>query len=379
MHDGVIKVLHMTKLGAGGISTLTVNINRCLDLEKVRFDYLVFENEQTFYENEVKKYKAEKRVVDIKKYEKNKFLLYWKKYVGVRALLKQYRYDIVHVDASTPLDVVVGLAAKHEGIRTIILHSHISGDTKHSRFRSFYMNFCKVLMKFTFTDYFAISDSSARFMFPKSIYEHKQYKIWSNGIIADNYIIDLEKRNIIRKKLGISDEFVVGHIGRFSSEKNHEFLVNLFAEFLKKHNNSILLLVGAGPLKGSVEKQCKTLDIEDKVIFYGTTHEIPDVLNAMDTFVFPSKFEGLGIAAIEAQCTGLITFCSDGIPEETNVTDLFRRINGYDVQTWIRKIEKENFEAKRVNKISDVKRAGFDIDTVAREMEEFYIACAKQR
>lgn len=379
MHDRIVKVLHMTKLGAGGISTLTVNINKCIDLNKVRFDYLVFENEKTFYEDIVKKYKAEKKVVNIKKYNKNKLFLYWKKYVGVKKLLREYHYDIVHVDASTPLDVVVGLAAKHSGIKTIILHSHIAGDTKKSALRLIYMNLCKLLMKFTFTHYFAISDLSAKFMFPKSIYDNKNYVIYKNGIIAENYVPDLKKRYLLRNKLKIDGKFVIGHIGRFSLEKNHEFIVAIFCEVLKKKEDAILLLIGEGSLKSIIEEKCKKLNISDKVIFYGTTHEIPVLLSAMDAFIFPSKFEGLGIAAIEAQCSGLNTFCSDRIPEEANVTKMFHRIKGFDSKKWAFEILNVDYKTKRIDYVLDVQKAGFDIKMVAKKLEEFYINSCKNR
>lgn len=371
--QNIVKVLHMTKLGAGGISTLTVNINKCLDLNKVIFDYLVFEEKKTFYEDIIKKYKAKKRIINLEKYNKNKILLYWKKYIEVKKLLSKIYYDVVHVDASTPLDVIVGLAAKHVGVRTIILHSHIAGDNKKSMFRSIYMNLCRYLMKYTFTDYFAISDSSAKFMFPKSIYYNKNFTIYKNGIIAENYKFDLQNRTLLREKLKLKNKFVIGHIGRFSPEKNHVFLLDVFKEILDKKSNSILFLIGDGPLKKDIENRCKKLKIEDKVVFYGTTHKVPLLLNAMDIFIFPSEFEGLGISAIEAQCSGLNTFCSEGIPNETNVSDLFHKINGFNPKDWATKILNTNFSTLRTDRIIDIKKAGFDIKVVAEKLQSYYI------
>lgn len=373
----MVKVLHMTKLGAGGISTLTININKCIDLQKVKFDYLVFENEKTFYEDMVKELGGEKRIVDVQKYSNNKFLLYWKKYKGVKRLLHSYYYDVVHVDASTPLDVVIGLAAKHSGVKTIVLHSHIAGDTKKSRVRTIYMNICRSLMKSSFTHYFAISDSSAKFMFPKTVYSNKNYSIYRNGIIADKYIPDSMKRDEIRRKLGIEDKFVVGHIGRFSNEKNHEFLMNVFAEIAKQNSRAVLLLIGTGPLVDTIKEKCKKLKIYEKVIFYGTTYEVPSLLDAMDVFVFPSKFEGLGIAAIESQCSGLPTFVSEGVPNEADISDLFIRINGFYPDEWAKKIIEYDYEQKRKGRVIEVKNAGFDIKMVAEKLEAFYVQSCK--
>lgn len=185
----VVKVLHMAPLGSGGISKLTVTINGLIDLKKVKFDYLVFKDEKTFYEDIVYKYAAEKKLVDVSKY-KNKLLLYWKKYQLTYKMLLKNKYDVVHVDASTPMDVVIGMAAKKAGVNYVIIHSHIAGDNKHSWFRSFYFDVCRRKMIGVFDDYIAISDSAAEFMFPTSIVKEKKYRIVSNGIVADEYHYD---------------------------------------------------------------------------------------------------------------------------------------------------------------------------------------------
>lgn len=369
----MIKVLHMTKLGAGGISTLTVNLNSLIDLTKVHFDYLVFEDENTFYEDKVKILEAEKRIVDVTKYRDKKLLLYWKKYSMTKKLLKRINYNVMHVDASTPMDVVIGVAAKHAGVKRIVLHSHIAGDNKHSVARTVYMNVCRFVMKFVFTDYIAISQNSAKFMFPKNISRKGQYTIIRNGIIAEKYKFEISMRERKRTELGIKDnEFLLGHIGRFSPEKNHSFILDTFSVFHLEHQNSKLLLIGDGPLRAEIEGFIKELGITDSVILYGTSPEVPQLLQAMDAFIFPSKHEGLGISAIEAQCSGLPTYCSEGIPEETRVTELFHRIRGFDPSIWAKQI-KCNIEKDRQDRISKIKNAGFNLSATAEELQNFYI------
>lgn len=369
----MLKVLHMTKLGAGGISTLTINLNSLIDLNKVHFDYLVFENEHTFYEEKIKEFGAEKRIVDVTKYSNRKLLLYWKKYLLTKRILSEYNYDVMHVDASTPMDVSVGLAARHAGIKRVVLHSHIAGDNKHSIPRTIYLGICRIFMKYVFTDYIAISENSAKFMFPKSVYDKGQYQIIKNGIIASKYHFDNAIREKKRKELGIADDFVLGHIGRFSPEKNHFFLLDVFNEFHKNHLKSKLLLIGDGQLRPEIEQHIKQLNLMKAVVLYGTCTEVPQLLLAMDAFIFPSKYEGLGISAIEAQCSGLSVYCSDGIPEEANISDLFHRINGYVATNWANQIDciiKKN----RQDRVEKIKNSDYDLSVTAEKLQNFYIA-----
>ena len=372
----VVKVLHMAPLGSGGISKLTVTINGLIDLRKVKFDYLVFKDEKTFYEDIVYKYAAEKKLVDVSKY-KNKLLLYWKKYRLTYKMLLKNKYDVVHVDASTPMDVVIGMAAKKAGVNYVIIHSHIAGDNKHSWFRSFYFDVCRRKMIGVFDDYIAISDSAAEFMFPTSIVQEKKYRIVSNGIVADEYHYDKTVRQEWRKRLNVESNFLVGHVGRFSKEKNHKFIIEVFSKLIQIVPSAKLLLIGEGGLKPEIEKLVIDKGLSDKVIFYGISHEIPKLMLAMDAFIFPSHYEGLGIAAVEAQCSGLPLFCSNGIPEATRLTPVFNYVDGADPENWAQAIASSQ-GAERKDYVNEVKNAGFDIIHIAKEMEEYYIEKAEK-
>lgn len=374
MNQEPIKVLHMTKLGAGGISSLTISINKCIDLTKVVFDYLVFEDVETFYEKEVYALQGKKQIVDVSKC-KNKLYLYWRKYCGVKRLLKRESYDVVHVDASTPMDVVIGMAAKAAGVKTIIIHSHIAGDNKHTRARDIYLQVCRNAMVGVFSHYFAISKESADFMFPKRIIKNNNYIIYKNGIMAERYCYNAKTRNETRKQLEIDNKFVLGHVGRFSKEKNHLFLIDVFSKVAMEKKDAVLLLVGMGQEKEVVEAYVRKLGLTKKVIFYGVSRDVPRLLLAMDAFIFPSKYEGLGIVAIEAQCSGLRTYCSPGIPEEANITDLFIKFDNYNADTWAKQIlqDIEDCLGIRTDRIDEIKEAQFDIWDVAKRLERFYI------
>ena len=196
------------------------------------------------------------------------------------------------------------------------------------------------------------------------------------GIIAEyNPFHNGHKYHIekTRKELGFSDEFIVGHIGRFSYQKNHEYLLRVFAEVLKLKKNAILLLLGDGELREEKERKISELSLNEHVVLAGDRKDANRILNAMDCFVFPSHFEGLGIVAIEAQCNGLPCFINEIFPTELDINSNLHRLSlqsGPDV--WAKEIV-EN--AKRIpadEAVENVRRAGYDIKQIAKKLESFY-------
>ena len=144
--------------------------------------------------------------------------------------------------------------------------------------------------------------------------------IMPNAIELDKFRFSNERRQQIRYELGLSDKYVIGCVGRFSFQKNHEFLIEVYNELLKKKPDSILLLIGRGELEEDIKRKVKNYNIEKSVLFLGVRNDVPDLLNAMDVFVLPSRFEGLGMVYVEAQVNGLPCVASDGpVPKEVNI------------------------------------------------------------
>ena len=371
-----VKVLHMTMLGAGGISTLIVNINKAIDLSKVTFDYLVFRNQKEFYEDDIIKLGGKKVIADTSS-ARNKAITYFLKYTKTKKILKDNHYDVVHVDASTPLDMVIGLAAKNAGVKCVIMHSHNAGDIEKSLIKKLIINLCKKLIPYVFTDYMATSVEAAEFMFPPKVTQKRKYTIISNGIFAHKYEYSEQKRNLVRKELGINDEFILGHIGRFSPQKNHVFILDVFMEIKKILDSSKLVLVGKGELEEAIRSKAEKLGIEKDIVFYGLSNDIPSILSSFDAFIFPSLWEGLGIAGIEAQCSGLRTYCSINIPDEASITDLYIRVESNDPQSWAQMIVSDyNKKEERHNWIENVIMSGFDIKKTADDLQSFYLSKA---
>lgn len=378
MDERVVKVIHMAPLGAGGISKLTISIHRLMNPDKIHFDYLVFRDRKEFLEDEAIRLGGRKQIVNTEN-EHNKILKCVKKINQMKKLFKREQYDVVHVDASTPYDVIVAIAAKMAGVKTIILHSHNDGFQKVVPLRDAFMDVYKQLMLYTVTDYFAISESAAEFMFPKKIIESKNYRMIHNGIDVNEFLYSKDDRQKARKVEGLDGKLVIGHIGRFVYQKNHEFIIDVFENISKKEPNAVLLLVGEGELQENIKELVKQKGLSSKVVFYGATHDVRKTLLMMDAFIFPSRFEGLGIVALEAQTNGLPVYAADSIVEEVNVTDRFKRISGWDAKQWAEEMLKdiELNKAKRHSYDKELIKAGYSIKEVAQELEKFYLSCAK--
>ena len=367
-----IKIVHTIPMGAGGISNLTLTINEKIDREKYEFDYLVFRNQKEFCDERAAKLASPKLIVDVSNI-KNPIIKGLKKIFGTAQLLKRENIKIVHIDASTPYDVVLAIAAKMAGVPKIIFHAHNDNYERKLTLRNIMQPIFRLIIPLVVTDYIAISEQAAEFLFPKAIVKQKKYYLFKNGIDVNKYVFNSEIRNNMRKKYGFSDKFVVGHIGRFVYQKNHDFLIDVFYNIVKKRENSILLLVGIGELQESIKKKVAELGIENKVVFWGVTEEVPDLLQMMDCFVFPSNYEGLGMVAIEAQCAGLPTVVSDVLPKEVNITECLKRINlSKEADEWATSCIEFSDRIVREDQTYKVKKSGYDINDVVKKLEKLY-------
>ena len=175
-----------------------------------------------------------------------------------------------------------------------------------------------------------------------------------------------------RVELGVEDKFVIGHVGRFNLQKNHEFLVKRFADFAKTNEDAVLVLIGNGELQEKIKEMAKEYGIETKVKFLGLREDIPQLLQAMDLFLFPSLFEGLPVTLVEAQAAGLPCVISDMITDEIMITDQISKVSlSGNTGLWNQEIAKYRY-SKRKNTIEDIIEHGFDIEKNARWLEEFY-------
>ena len=254
-------------------------------------------------------------------YDGNKLLKQIKCYSNLRKLIKNNNYEYVHIHADVANKLFTsGLAAKYSGAKKVILHSHAAGvDGKYRKVKKYIHKFCRRFLKYIATDYVACSEVAAKWMFPNV--ESEKIVIVNNGVDLDKFRFDAAVRYQIRNKLGIKDEILLGHVGRFCYQKNHEYFIEILKEIRKRNIKAKLLLIGEGPDEQDFKEKIRKEQLDDMVIFYGTTNKVQELFMAMDVFLLPSHFEGLPIVGVEAQASGLPVILSDQIDRSAKLTD----------------------------------------------------------
>ena len=297
---------------------------------------------------------------------RNKIVRQFKTYFDLKKLVKEEAYDIVHIHSDLAFKLLIeGMAAKHAGAENIILHSHCTGvDRGHRLIKRLMHEFSKPFLKFVGTDYFACSNKAGHWMYSDNIVESGNYRIINNSIDCSKFRFNKETRKKIRNELSVQENaLLIGHVGRFMFQKNHDFLIDIFFKLREINDNAILLLIGEGELEEKIRNKVKKLKLEKYVIFLGVTNHVNDYMQAMDVFVLPSWFEGLPVVGIEAQASGLPCIMSDTITEETNLFGLVEFFNLNDdplkcaelINNICKKYERKDTYLDMIN-------AGFDIN-----------------
>lgn len=239
------------------------------------------------------------------------------------ALLCAERYDVVHLNIFHGVSLYYAYLAKRAGVLVRIAHSHNTGLRKSvtKPAKCFLHWSAKELLTQSATGLWACSAPAAEFLFSKGQMEKRPFRFTPNGIDVAKFRFRADARERTREELGLRGQFVIGSVGRLCQQKNQRFLLNIFAEIVRKRPDSCLLLVGEGEDKAALRQRAERLEIAERVTFYGVSDRVEALLWAMDVFVFPSLFEGLGIAGIEAQAAGLPVVCSNRIPAEARVLE----------------------------------------------------------
>ena len=345
-----MKVLHVVDGESfGGITRLLIDLDN--NMKSVDFDYLTSVNICDEWNN----------LGISRKTIKGKIIYNHR----LKKFLKKNKYDIVHINSAVFLfSFQVVLICKLCGVKRVIAHSHSTPRINILR---------RVLIKIFNPLYRKLTDvhlTCSSLATPSLFTKTDDVILLKNGIYVEKYKFNQRIRDKFRKELGIEDKLVYGHVGRFSKEKNHEFLINLFNE-LQKNNDSVLVLVGTGTLENDIKKQIKELKISKKVLFLGFRDDIGDLLNAFDIFIFPSLYEGLGISVIESQTNGLPTIVSSNIPDEANISKNFIKMKDFEKDKWVNRINSIKIK-NRNNAYKDTIKAGYDIKDVSKELEKIY-------
>lgn len=357
-----IRVLHIvTYMGRGGLETMLMNYYRHIDRNKVQFDFLVHRDFEADYDTEIRELGG--KIYHISR------LIPWSHFY--REKMKRFfrehsEYKIVHVHQDC-LSSVALQCAKECGVPVRIAHSHNNAQDKNLKYlvKLYYM---KKIPNYA-TDLFACSNAAGTWMFGG-----ESFQVVHNAIDISKYKYSPTIAKKVRKQFNIENKIVIGHVGRFDPQKNHERLVDIFAECAKKNSDVILMLVGDGDRKKKIEDKVNKLGLGEKVIFTGVRSDVNELMQAMDVFVFPSLYEGLPVTLIEAQAAGLPCVISDYISEECIVTSNLVSIMKLSESAtgWGEGILKKVEDGHR-NIAEEIEKSGYDIKIAAKKLEKYYL------
>lgn len=356
----MIRVLQIvTYMGRGGLETMIMNYYRNIDRSRIQFDFLVHRQEEADYDKEI-------LALGGNIYHMPVLNPFSKAYFNaLDSFFKEHKYYIVHCHldcmSAYPLKV-----AKKNGVKVRIAHSHSKSQDKNLKYPI--KLYSKRLIPKYATHLFSCGKEAGDWMF-----NGNNYTIINNAIDAQKYVFNKTISEEVRKELNIKNsDMVVGHIGRFNPPKNHGFIIDVFNCLHKKNPDSKLVLVGTGDGQNAIKEKVKMLGLNDSVLFLGSRSDVNRVLQAMDVFLFPSLYEGLGIAAVEAQAAGLPCVISDNVPKECIKTE---RVFHYSLDEssdfWADRI----IEAGKITKkdtYQEIASSGFDIKKNSKVLEDFY-------
>ena len=364
----LIRILHVVaSMNRGGIETFLMNLYRNIDREIIQFDFLVHTEEEGDYDSEIREYGGNIYSVS----SRSAGLLKNRKELD-SFFQKHKEFNIIHQHVSSLSYIEPLKIANKHGVKIRIIHSHNSQQTG-SIIHQVLHRINKRSIKTIATDYFSCSKLAAQWMYPNRLINDNKIRLFNNGIEQEQFKYNSEIRQKIRRELNLDDNFVVGHIGRFHPQKNHEFLIDVFYSILKLKNKSKLLLVGDGFLRNSIQNKVRALGLEDKVIFTGVRSDISELLQAMDIFLLPSLYEGLPVVLVEAQASGLKCYtAAEVVTDEVNITGLVQHISLNEPSDFWAETIINNYSSERINTSERIKTAGYDIRQGVEVLQKWY-------
>lgn len=354
----------------GGTENYIMQQYRSADPKKVHYDFVnINSHHDIAFQKEI--LSKGSRIYAICSRHLNPFKHYYQWIKLMNSVKGKYSAIVLN---SNSLEYVFPLfISKLYGIPTRIVHSHNSGNQhKIGYLRKMLIFLNKFLLKYSATNYCACSEKAGKWMFGSG----QKFQVIHNAINTNKFSFNKNKRFKIQRALGLGNALVLGHVANFCYQKNNEFMIEIFYKLNKLYSNSILLLIGgtAGDesVLGSCRAKVKQLGLDDSVKFLGVRTDVPDLMQAMDCFVLPSRFEGLPFVGIEAQASGLPCFFSDTITKELEITELCHFIGlEKSPEEWA-KVILENSSIERRDMSNEIRKAGYDIQTEVRKIEELY-------
>ena len=351
----------LNRMDSGGIEAVVMNYYRHIDHEQIQFDFYFAEGSTFPQREELERLGA--GIYPIPAYSHP--LAYHK---ALYSAFREHGYKVVHAHLST-MSVFALFAAWRAGVPVRICHNHSTahwGEGKKTLLKYLLRPFNKLFA----TDWCACGEKAGRWMYGDRAFEKGKVHVMPNAIDTEKFAFDPAVRVQLRQELGIPLEaFVVGHVGRFTYAKNHEFLVQVFASLKQQCPDAKLLLVGEGELEQQIRDKVAELGLQRDVIFTGARSDVAKLYSAMDVFCLPSRYEGFGLVALEAQANGLPVLLSKAVPEEVAVTNSAKRVSDENQNVWTDRI----LTANRGNTFCFSPHTIPDIFQSSKKIENFYL------
>lgn len=352
-------------LQIGGLENVVMNYYRNIDRTKFHFDFLVYGDNKGDYEDEAIRLGG--RVLRIPAPSEG----YYRFYKNLKTLIKsEGPYDIIHSHTLFQSGIIA-YCGYHLQVPKIVTQSHSNQkNKKRTIMKRLYQTIMRKFLKKYSNDYLAVSKEAGNFLYGRNFFE-VHGKIINNGIDINKFSFNPQIRQEIRKKLNITNETVIGHVGTMNEVKNQSYLVKLLPHLLKRDQKFVMILVGEGPNLVDLKNLSKSYGIQSKIIFLDKQTDVSKILQAIDIFVFPSLYEGLGMALLEAQAASLPSIVSENIPNKAIVNSNVKVIPLRDIDSWIESIlDYRNYN--RMNQEILLEENGFGINTTIEQLTKIY-------
>ena len=305
--------LYLGELGNGGIESATVSQFKHFSKDKVSVDFIVetINHCESQYVSVIKDNGG--RIVPILKEDAG----FIKKLYSFFKLMKNEKYDVIHLHISYPSSLLYNVVAYFSGVKNRLATSHAQGTTINSRVFLFYQSICRLIYPSFCTKRIAVSKVAGYWLYGK-----KSFEVIPNAIDTEQFKFIDNTRNEYRKKLSLKSETLIGHVGRFGLDKNHQMILRVFREYKNIEKDAKLLLIGDGPLHEEIEKLAEDLSVSNSVIYIRNTPEVNCYMQAMDILLMPSLREACSVVVMEAQASSLPVLASDTIPPENKISEL---------------------------------------------------------
>lgn len=347
-----------------GVMNVLMNYNKNVINEGVVFDYLYFNESENSFKDEIISLGGK-----VIKFDKPTLGSKYKKYLNNIFLKLDYKYTTLHIH-EVYLAFMFSPIAKNNNIGNVITHSHTTSysDKLLSKIRN------RILthrIKHYADYYLSCSIAAGEFLYGKDFLKDPKALVLNNAIDTVKFSYSKQARERLRKEFNLENNYIIGHVGRFNKQKNHNFLIDIFYEAYKKDNNIKLILVGEGPLRRDIEDKVLKLGIKESVSFLGNRDDVTDLLSLFDILLMPSLFEGLPLVGVEAQSAGLPVIFSDKITKEVVFDNaIVNKLT--DKASWIESIDNKPIVLNRELGKEIMNKNSFDIKMESIKLAKFY-------